>query len=30
MLVFHGGFTLEQVKKLKNNDYYIYEKIPYF
>ena len=29
MLVFHGGFTLEQVKKLKNNDYYIYEKIPY-
>lgn len=29
MIVFHGGFTKEQVEKLKNNEPIIYEKIPY-
>lgn len=29
MLVFHGGFTKEQVFKLKNNCYELYRKTPY-
>lgn len=29
MLVFHGGFTIEQVEKLKNGDSIIYDKVPY-
>lgn len=29
MIVFHGGFTLEQVNKLKNNEYVLYPKSEY-
>ena len=28
MFVFNGGLTLEQVKKLENDEFYIYEKVP--
>lgn len=28
MFVFNGGFTLEQIKKLENDEFYIYEKVP--
>lgn len=29
MLVFNGGLTIEQVDKLKNGEFVIYDKIPY-
>lgn len=29
MFVFHGGFTLEQVEKIKNDEFIIFDKIPY-
>ena len=29
MIVFNGGLTIEQVNKLKNGEYVIYDKIPY-
>lgn len=28
MFVFNGGLTLELVKKLENDEFYIYEKVP--
>lgn len=29
MLVFHGGFTLEQIQKFQNGEYQIYQQVPY-
>lgn len=29
MLVFNGGLTIEQVEKLKNGEFVIYNKVPY-
>ena len=29
MIVFNGGLTIEQVKKFENEDFVIYDKIPY-
>ena len=28
MFVFNGGLTLEQIRKLENDEFFIYDKIP--